>query len=462
MSAQPQATTSLFRRIFRGPAKAPTNVYVERALEANKREGQKLATYARMIALSIVAILIILVNQRWQVVYFIGILGLFALIGWAQLKAARTGTSRLELFLIFCDLALLTFIAVVPNPLETYELPPAMQYRFAQFFYVYIILAGAVLAYSWRTLFSIGTWMAGIWMLGLLWVMWQPPLENEMTRALLAAAGDNPFVRPFVDLNDPLVGIRIQEVVVFVVVAGILALSGWRNKRLLLQQAEFQRGHANLTRYFSPKVAEQLSHQDTPLGENRTQDIAVLFVDIVGFTRLSENLGPQQTIELLREFHGAMEDEVFRHNGTLDKYLGDGLMATFGTPFASDNDATNAINCAIDMRDRLKTINAARKERGEPEIRAGFGVHFGDVVLGDIGATRMEYAVIGGTVNTASRLEALNHTMGTSVIISDDALKRARRERKDDDFACDTLKAHDPVTIRGLAEPVAVWTDQPV
>ena len=134
--------------------------------------------------------------------------------------------------------------------------------------------------------------------------------------------------------------------------------------------------------------------------------MAVLFVDIVGFTRFASERDPQAVIEILRGFHSRMEAEVFRHGGTLDKYLGDGLMATFGTPFPSDQDAINALRCARAMIDSLARWNAERRAAGEPEIAGSFGLHYGPVVLGDIGANRLEFAVIGNTVNVASRLMA--------------------------------------------------------
>ena len=103
-----------------------------------------------------------------------------------------------------------------------------------------------------------------------------------------------------------------------------------------------------------------------------------------------------------------MEEAVFAHGGTLDKYLGDGLMATFGTPFASERDALNALDCARAMMDSVARWNETRAARGEPPIRASVGLHYGPAVLGDIGANRLEFAVIGNTVNVASRIEAPN------------------------------------------------------
>ena len=156
-----------------------------------------------------------------------------------------------------------------------------------------------------------------------------------------------------------------------------------------------------------------------------------------------------------------MEREVFRHSGTLDKYLGDGLMATFGTPSTSDTDASRALRCARAMVVQMETWNAERAANGEPAITAGFGIHFGQAVLGDIGANQLEFAVIGSTVNIASRLEALTRDLKVALVVSDDLVAQARRERVHAASDIEGLEQSAPQTIRGVAQPMVVWTAGP-
>jgi adenylate cyclase len=160
----------------------------------------------------------------------------------------------------------------------------------------------------------------------------------------------------------------------------------------------------------------------------------------------------------LREFHALMDQEVFRHKGTLDKYLGDGLMATFGTPFAGDADASNALRCAQAKMTAADAWNGRRAAAGEPPIRVSFGLHYGPVVLGDIGLTCLEFAVIGSTVNAASRLEGLTRALGCALVASDDLVKRAKAEVGNADAEFQPLVAQAPQTIRGLEQPIAIWT----
>jgi adenylate cyclase len=253
-------------------------------------------------------------------------------------------------------------------------------------------------------------------------------------------------------------GARIQEIVVFMIAAVTLAIAVRRGNNLLIQHAAVERERTNLARYFSPNVVEELSKHDEPLKQVRTQNVAVLFVDIVGFTAFAETRTPEEVVQTLREFHARMEQEVFRYNGTLDKYLGDGLMATFGTPFAGDADASNALRCAQAMMTAVDAWNKQRAAAGEPPIRVSFGLHYGPVVLGDIGLTCLEFAVIGATVNAASRLESLTRSLDCALVASDDLVRRAKAEVGSTDSEFQPLVAQAPQSIRGLEQPIAIWT----
>ena len=250
---------------------------------------------------------------------------------------------------------------------------------------------------------------------------------------------------------------RLQEVVVFVIVALTLAVAVRRSNALLVSHAGIERERTNLARYFSPNVVEQLSRNDEPLKQVRTENVAVLFTDIVGFTAYADGRNPTEVIKTLRQFHERMEREIFRHGGTLDKYLGDGLMATFGTPFAGNSDAGNALRCAQAMLDSIDELNRERKPRGEPPIRISIGLHYGQVVLGDIGLNRLEFAVIGTTVNAASRLESLTRQFGCAMIASDELVRQARAEAGGSNADFIDLIEQPPQAIRGLERPLGIW-----
>ncbi|MGY8666238.1 adenylate/guanylate cyclase domain-containing protein [Bradyrhizobium sp. UFLA05-109] len=432
--------------------------FAQAALAAAKQEGLQLAVRARYFALAVIACLLIYINPVWDQLYYVALLGVFALIGWAQVRVGRVGVSRLELALLFCDLALLTFVLLGPNPFGSGHWPAAMQLHLGNFIYFFVLLSGATLAYSWRTVIAVGTWTAALWIIGVAWVWWQPDPDPARTARIAAAIGGDHRMFQLISPNSIELATRIQEIVVFMIVAVTLALAVRRSNDLLIRHAAVERERGNLARYFSPNVVDELSRHDEPLRQVRTQNVAVLFVDIVGFTAFADARTPEDVVRTLREFHALMEQEVFRHSGTLDKYLGDGLMATFGTPFVGRLDAINALRCAQAMMAAADRWNEQRKAAGEPPIRVSFGLHYGPVVLGDIGLTCLEFAVIGSTVNAASRLESLTRTLGCALVASDDLVRRARIELGEAEAAFRPLIEQTPQTVRGLEQPIAIWT----
>lgn len=437
-------------------SQAAESQYTLAALENHKREGLELAVKARWIAMAIFSVFLLWVHPQFEVIYYIGILALLCVNGWFMRRIGRVGRSRMELFLIFIDLFLMTLGMVGPNPLDMDMMPLAMQYRFDNFIYFFVILALGTMAYSWRTVIAIGIWTLVMWMSALALAWWFASPVPGLSEAVAAAFGEGSQLAEFLDPNSYAVPVRVQEVIVFLIVAITLGISARRTNRLLLSNAGLERERANLSRYFSPNVVEELSQNDEPLKQVRVQNVAVLFIDIVGFTRFAAGRDPHQVIVLLREFHARMEREVFRHNGTLDKYLGDGLMATFGTPSAGKRDASDALGCALAMQVSLAQWNRDRRRLGEPEIKAGIGIHFGETLLGDIGLNRLEYAVIGTAVNVAARLEEMTRRLQTSIVMSEDLRLQAERETPGRELS-EGFVCYPEQDVRGLDAPIKVW-----
>jgi adenylate cyclase len=177
--------------------------------------------------------------------------------------------------------------------------------------------------------------------------------------------------------------------------------------RLSHQLMEETRRRERLQRYHSPGVVNRILHSETSI-EGRfithERDVTVMFSDIVGFTKLCEQLQPAAIGEMLNDYFGRMAEIVFEHEGTLDKFVGDALLAVFGAPFDQPDHAERCVAAAIDMRRELQRINA---DRGDAPIRVRTAINSGRALTGDIGSPRRrEFTTLGDVVNTASRLES--------------------------------------------------------
>jgi adenylate cyclase len=224
-------------------------------------------------------------------------------------------------------------------------------------------------------------------------------------------------------------------------------------------RAAAERARSNLSRYFSPNIVEMLAAQDEPLGAVRRQTVAVLFVDIVGFTRMAEAMAPEAVVTMLRDFHERMTAQIFTCGGTVEKYIGDAIFAVFGVPTTSDNDAASALRCADMMLAALARWNGERETRGEAPLAIGIGLNYGPAVLGDVGSEHsMSFTVIGDTVNTASRLQGLTRTFGTPLVVGDALVDAAKVAPSDTASLICRLRDRGEQILRGRAGAVRVWT----
>jgi adenylate cyclase len=404
---------------------------VDRTIEREAMAGLRHATWARAIALAALGGWLLYFVHFPQIYYYLGILLLFVVIGFAYRIAGEAYPSQDWVGYVFItlDVFLLTFALLYPNPLETAPWPPQVALRLGNFPYFYIFLAGTLLTYSPRQVVWAGVAIAAVWSGAIAYVVYLPdtltfadyPEWSEMSTSRRLEAYLFPY---FVDVQA-----ASKDAFVVLVVTGILASVVWRMRRLAFRQADVERQRTNLARYFSPSLIDELSREQSVIGKDTVQDTAVMFLDIRGFTAFAEQLLPETTLELLRSFHRRMSQEVFAHGGTLDKFIGDGLMATFGVPRKGPNDATNAVLCALAMRQSMQEWNAERERQGWQPIQIGVGIHYGPVVMGNIGTEeRLEFAVIGDTVNVASRIEHLSRELHTEIVLSDDVMAAAHGE----------------------------------
>lgn len=252
----------------------------------------------------------------------------------------------------------------------------------------------------------------------------------------------------YADRLDPFAAFKPDDLELISAVAAQTAIAV-ENARAHERLAREEVARANYSRFLPEYVVKQMLENPESFklgGVNQT--ITILFADIRGFTSISEHAPPEKIVGLLNRYFSAMTDIIFAHGGTLDKYLGDGLMALFGAPTTTPEDASNALNAAVAMQRRLLGINQELRDEGLAEVGVGIGLHTGEVTVGYIGSERRsEYTAIGDSVNTASRLES--NAKGGQILISDVTAKAARSRYK--------LHPREPITVKNRKQPVTLW-----
>jgi adenylate cyclase len=184
-------------------------------------------------------------------------------------------------------------------------------------------------------------------------------------------------------------------------------------------------------------------------GEER--ELTLLFADLANFTTMSEKLAPRAVVAVLGKYFDAMSTVIYRHSGTVDKYIGDGIMAFWGAPLPDDRHAERALQAAIDMQDQFRKLARRLQRKGAPVMSMRIGIHTGNVIVGNVGSrARFAYTAIGDAVNLASRLEGANKAYGTSILLSEATVLRLKDQV--------SLRPVDSVMVKGRTDAVMIFT----
>jgi PAS domain S-box-containing protein len=207
---------------------------------------------------------------------------------------------------------------------------------------------------------------------------------------------------------------------------------------------------STMYRYMTQELAEQLLESGSlELGGDR-KDVSILFSDIRSYTSLTEKLEAEEVVGMLNEYFETMVEAIFQHKGTLDKYIGDAIMAVFGSPLPLKDHAWKSVQTAIAMRHRLTEFNQRRKLDGKDQIHIGIGINSGSVISGNIGSSkRMEFTAIGDGVNLSSRLEGASKQYGCDIIISENTYEKC----KDDVI----VRELDQIRVKGKSKAVSIY-----
>jgi adenylate cyclase len=251
-------------------------------------------------------------------------------------------------------------------------------------------------------------------------------------------------------------GIVLDAVRKAALVGGTALISGYvgyRSKGLIVLAVQEQEEKKFIRQIFGRHASESVVEDALRRGlqlSGEEKEITILISDIRDFTPLAEKLPPGEIVELLNSYFTEMVDVISQNGGTVNKFMGDGLLAIFGAPVSHPNNAERAVRAALAMLERLAEFNSRQAAQGRAELRQGIGIGTGRVVVGNIGSTeRMEYTVIGDAVNLSARLEELNKEFGTSILISQTTYQQVEAI-----IQATPLK---PVNVKGKEQSVMVY-----
>jgi adenylate cyclase len=255
------------------------------------------------------------------------------------------------------------------------------------------------------------------------------------------------FVFSFILFSDYSTIIEISTPILVI----FLSFVGHTVYHYIVSQHEKRMITGAFSHYVPKKVVEQILADPDKLtlgGEERL--VTIMFTDVAGFTSISEKLSPAQLVHLLNEYLTEMTDTVLEHEGIIDKYEGDAIMAEFGVPVSHDKHAFMACKAALDMQEKLKILRKKWKAEGKPQLRARIGINSGEVIVGNMGSRDVfDYTVMGDHVNLGSRLEGANKFYGTYIMISEFTYKYIK-----DDFYAREL---DLIRVKGKEKPIKVF-----
>lgn len=414
-------------------------------LQREEYNGMVLSNRFRYLISGVIALAVILIsgnNPEWLIPNTVITFAYLTVTFFQSLLLKKTSHRRIlsifNVFMILSDYAIFLGITVYYWQLYAPE-NPTMYMKNNTVIMLLIPVVITTIQFHWRWIV-----MSGILFYIIYGILFFLVIDNPQY------VTDNWVTHSFTDKVFP------QALLIFPFVAlAVISLSIFsviRISRLIRNIGGLERQRTMLSRYFSPSVVGEISEGNEDLEHGRKQQVTILFSDIRNFTAMSETMAPEEMAELLTDYRERMVQTVFDNDGTVDKFIGDAVMATFGTPRPSDEpkrDARNAYACAVAMEKALAEFNEHHGFEGEKAWRFGIGLHCGQVFVGTIGRkTTLEYTVIGDAVNTASRIEALCKEYHATLLLSADVMNQLDAQG---------LERIGEIAIRGKTAPLIVY-----
>lgn len=302
-----------------------------------------------------------------------------------------------------------------------YNQPPSFYLKAPTAFYIFIFIALRALRFQARFVIAAGLVAVTGWLVLTAYVVFSDPENTMITRNYVE----------YLTSNSVLIGAEIDKVIAILFVTGIMAIAIARARKLLVQAVTEGAAAQDLSRFFDQSVAEQIRGSDEQVmsGEGRRREAAILFTDIRGFTSLASHMEPSDVVCLLSEYQKRLVPIIRKHGGSIDKFMGDGIMASFGAVSASDTHAADALRAVDEIVAVTNTWSSDEKLHHIAGEKVNAAVAAGPVVFGVLGDNdRLEYTTIGDAVNLSAKLEKCNKEVASRVLTDQQTLAKAEQQ----------------------------------
>jgi adenylate cyclase len=321
-----------------------------------------------------------------------------------------------------------------------YQQPPSFYLKAPTLLYLFIFIAIRALHFDPRFVISTGISAAIGWSLMVVYVVFQDPADNMITRDYIE----------YMTSNSILIGAEFDKIVSLLMVTGVLALALQRARNLLIESVIEGSAARDLSRFVPEEIAQRVtqSEEGATTGRGEVSECSILFTDIEGFTAISESLQPEQLIEALNRYFTLIAGPISEYGGVISQFQGDAVLATFNVPRADSDHAENAVRAALAIQSVLEGV-----EFGDGvAFNTRVGINTGSVVGGLVGSgDRVGYTVHGDNVNLTARLEQLNKDYGTRIIVAQSTVDAIPQDSFD-------FRELGEVSVRGLLRPVRIYT----
>jgi len=325
-----------------------------------------------------------------------------------------------------------------------YMQPPSFYLKAPTLLYVFIFIGLRALRFEARYVVMSGIAASLGWLALIGYVIFSDPANAMITRSYVA----------YMTSNAILIGAEIDKIISILVVTTILALAVRSARVRLIEAVTGRQANENLSRFFSPEIATHISRAGHQLnaGEGEARDAAILNLDVRGFTRLASMASPQEVMSVLADYQRQMVPIIQRHGGSIDKFLGDGIMATFGATRAQEDYAARALAALEECMQAAASWGEEQRRQGRPPLMVNGAVASGRIIAGAVGdETRLEYTVIGDAVNLSAKLEKQNKVIGCRALALKETYDAALAQGYRPQGEHRTLAQ---VTVGGVAAPV--------